>query len=333
MAETVEKEIEGLEKEWAEDEFGVKEAKQEYESAASEATKAEDSVDGAFKSLVRNSNSLYNSVKQLGSAVKTSKQTLEEADPEKAAASIVEQGGAVGVGKALKLIEQEKIAKRKHKENESKYFRAASEYLGEMVSSGASVLWQMGGESISGVVDAAFSKEGAVTLAGGMVMGAVLGGSNAITDTVSDLVQGYIDLDANNELGDGVVAKVIAGLENKEQYEQYAQENANGEGYNAYASENGENGTAATKEVEASEGNGTSMVLTNNALDISDEELNKMADVDQYLSDQDEQQQGALLASVKEQDAPETPGVTGDEPDVPDIPDVPDYGIDDFQFA
>lgn len=340
--------VENVQRESERQQESVVSALGETDAAGKESIKAEENEITASQQFAKSVGNLKQAVQTLKSDARDAEKTAKDADAEKQAVQITAEGGVISIGDALELMEAEKIAKEKSQTADSRLFKYTMEYLGEAFSGAAGVLGEQLPTLLSGGKDA-FGLKSLLPLAGGAAVGLALNADSTLGNIVTDAVDGYAELKANVELGDGVEEKSIDGMEDEASYQDYMEANAGGEPSDPYASENagGPVYDGPVKEFSASSYVQVAGALEeeSNGLRITEEDLEALTDPDRIAAepeamsqaDLEQEPEGGLLSAIAQSDVAQA--VTGavaknvlgidlsreqeiyDEPTIPDVPD------------
>lgn len=206
---------------------------QEASVARDKKAKASDTLDAMTTKLGQTSESYRNQLYDYKNSLQKSKDAADDAFADRV---ISEEGGPVSPWKAMEIIEAESQSRKQHRDNQVRYLKMNAKYAKDMVVMGGKILGATAVDAGHGLVGSIFSPQGAASLFGGVVGGAVLGNSELSTSVQEAFshIFGFDDLEANNPTGDGVDPKHVAGLETSADYEAYMTEHGGGEPNDPY---------------------------------------------------------------------------------------------------
>ena len=186
----------------------------ETKSAARENTEAEHRMDDAQAKYEKTLESSKADLKQAKSALEQMEKNMPNAEEEAA-----KQGQPIGFHDALKYVDAESEAKQAKRQAAAKYIGKSVEQLGYTIEGGL-VNAGVVSEETANAFGEAVSSNGMKALAFGMVGAVVTGGSPG--EAFTNWMQGYLDLDQNNKLEDGVEEKSIDDVQGAENFLQGA---------------------------------------------------------------------------------------------------------------
>lgn len=242
---------------------------------------AEKKADMSYTAYVESIEDTRHTLKEMRAQVGEVEQAADEAEAETAAAKATSQGGVVSVTDAMKLMNEEKVAKAKQKQVSAKYMSQAANAFGESIGNGVKILKD-------GATDAGKSlKEGMTSTAGIMSLGAGIATAflpDALQSPAAQMMEGWLNLADKNKIDDGVEEKAIAGYDTPEN----AAISAVKDNYQeppAYSGSNTGTGTDTNEDKNINTDEKYVAPAQDDAAIVSGEELNKMANLDAYLDE------------------------------------------------
>ena len=243
----------------------------------------EERIDNSYDQFVDSVGDTTATLKDMKNKLKDQKQKTEEANAEVQAVKATQQG-VISVSDALKLIDDEQLAKQQYHEAASKYMTSSATAFGQTLVSGTQVLTSMVDDGLEGVFGGLGDSSGALKTFG-LGTAAMIGASfllpgGELQEMAKTAISGYMQTQNENEIDPDVEPKYIDGQETTEGYANSIYEDTvpTGQDYDS-----GATGEEAMAEKEIASDEKYVAPTENEATSISEGEIDEMASLDTYL--------------------------------------------------
>ena len=241
-------------------------------------------VEEAFKQYTESMNSAVKSMRTAKDSLDSVKEAVEDSNAETSAAEETAEQGPISFSEALELMNEEQAAKRKYNKAATEYVKKAGEGFAEIISSGTKMIALQTDDLLDSFGEKAFSGSGLAMMGIGAAAALL---PNAIREPAEQMVGNYLGLKDNNEIDENTEEKYVDGYENPENAAKSAIEDNNQAGDGSSADKQTTGKDAETdNEFTAAESydNG----LGEDALNMTDEAMSKIADLNKLLGEDSE---------------------------------------------